>query len=230
MGSQITNSKVSDSAKIYEFARITNSRVMDRCIVGTLSRIDHSFLNESVRIDRFCHVFESDIMAHSFTGMNTTILCSKIGAFCSISWNVSIGGPNHDYTRMTQHSFLYNDYDKIRPANKNVPYDRFADKVEIGNDVWIAANAVILRGVKIGDGAVVGAGAVVTKDIPPYAIVGGVPAKIIKYRFSPKIIALMLKLKWWNWSTKKIGKNFDKISSKPNVNILNELLIENDSI
>lgn len=71
-------------------------------------------------------------------------------------------------------------------------------KVIIGNDVWIGSHALILGGVKIGDGAVIGAGAVVTKDVPPYAVVGGVPARIIKYRFSQEIIDKLLEIKWWN--------------------------------
>jgi len=71
-------------------------------------------------------------------------------------------------------------------------------KVTIGNDVWIGTRALIMDGVTVGDGAVIGAGAVVTKDVPPYAIVGGVPAKIIKYRFSEKKISQMLELQWWN--------------------------------
>lgn len=80
-------------------------------------------------------------------------------------------------------------------------------KVRIGNDVWIGANAVILPGVTVGDGAVIAAGAVVTKDVKPYSIVGGVPAKLIKYRFEPWQIELLLKLKWWDWPLEKIKEN-----------------------
>lgn len=79
------------------------------------------------------------------------------------------------------------------------PTDEFRE-INIGNDVWIGSRALIMGGVTIGNGAVVGAGAVVTKDVPPYAIVGGVPTKIIRYRFSPDVIERLLDLNWWNMS------------------------------
>ena len=83
----------------------------------------------------------------------------------------------------------------------------------IGNDVWIGKRAIIKAGVKIGDGAVVGAGAVVTKDVPPYAIVAGVPAKIIKYRFDEDTIAQLLKTKWWNLSDEELEKRAGNITN-----------------
>jgi acetyltransferase-like isoleucine patch superfamily enzyme len=85
--------------------------------------------------------------------------------------------------------------------------------IHIGSDCWIGERTIIMSGVTIGDGAVVGAGAVVTKDVPPFAIVGGVPAKIIKYRFSAEKIAFLLKEKWWDWDDEKIKQNKDFILS-----------------
>lgn len=77
----------------------------------------------------------------------------------------------------------------------------------IGNDVWIDMNAIVMRGVKIGDGAVIAAGAVVTKDVAPYSIVGGNPAKLIKYRFTEEVIGKLLEIKWWDWDEEKIRRN-----------------------
>ena len=85
--------------------------------------------------------------------------------------------------------------------------------IVIGNDVWIGYEAVILSGVTIGDGAIIGTRAVVTKDVPPYTIVGGVPAKKIRKRFSDNVISELLKLQWWNWSENKIKKNIAAIQS-----------------
>lgn len=85
--------------------------------------------------------------------------------------------------------------------------------IVIGNDVWIGFEAVIMAGVTIGDGAVIGARALVTKDIPPYTIVGGVPAKPIKKRFSEKTIETLLQIRWWDWSKEKIQKHIPAIQS-----------------
>ena len=83
----------------------------------------------------------------------------------------------------------------------------------IGNDVWIGFEAVILAGVTIGDGAIIGARAVVTKDVPPYTIVGGIPAKPIKKRFDEDVISDLLRVKWWDWSNEKIARNIAAIQS-----------------
>lgn len=85
--------------------------------------------------------------------------------------------------------------------------------IVVGNDVWIGYEAVILAGVTIGDGAIIGARAVVTKDVPPYTIVGGVPAKPIRKRFNEETIDILLKLKWWDWSKERIAKNIAAIQS-----------------
>lgn len=84
------------------------------------------------------------------------------------------------------------------------------EKIGIGNDVWIGANVIILDGIEIGDGAVVAAGSVITKSVPPYAIVGGVPAKIIRYRFEKDKIEKLLILKWWDMDLAYLRKNFTK--------------------
>lgn len=85
--------------------------------------------------------------------------------------------------------------------------------IVVGNDVWIGYEAVILSGVKIGDGAIIGARALVTKDVPPYSVVGGVPAKIIKQRFSAEVIEKLQKIKWWNFSPEVLRENISAIQS-----------------
>ena len=208
-------SKSDTSAKLFKGAVVVDSTLKCLVTIGDHSKVQSSIIGESVRIDRNNYIDSSKVGCHSYTGRNTSIIHAKVGAFCSISWNVTIGGANHDYSRIAQHSFLYDFSHSLRPAIYESSYDRFSKPVIVGNDVWIAAGVVVTRGVTIGDGAVVGANAVVTHDIPPYAIVTGVPAKVIKYRFEEKIITVLLKLKWWDWPEEKIKKNFLILSKKP---------------
>ena len=143
---------------------------------------------------------------------------TDIGSFTSIAWNVTIGAAEHDFNRITSHTFLYNPYDKLNDGV--IPYNRFEKVCKIGNDVWIGANSTILRGVEVSDGAVIGANSVVTKDIPPYAVVAGNPAKIIKYRFPEDIIKRLLNLNWWELDDKTIKANYQLFSENPTQEVL----------
>lgn len=134
-----------------------------------------------------------------------------IGSYTSINKKASIGGKNHPLEYVSTHPMFY--YQKSsRQSGYRLEGDLKLDKnskISIGHDVWIGTNAVVLPGVTIGHGSVIGAGAVVTKDIPPYSIAIGVPAKVIKYRFPQDIIEGLLKIKWWDWPEEKINKNID---------------------
>ncbi len=163
----------------------------------------------------------SNVGFATYIGESSIMQMTKIGKFCSISANVkvligvhpsSIFVSTHPsfYSVNKQSGFTYVNNNKFEEIN----YADLGYCVEIGNDVWIGDSALIMNGVKIGDGAIIGAGAVVTKDVPPYAIVGGIPAKIIKYRFSENDIDFLLKLKWWNKGEKWIKNHsqyFDNI-------------------
>jgi acetyltransferase-like isoleucine patch superfamily enzyme len=132
----------------------------------------------------------------------------KIGSFCSISSGVNILlGGEHTSNWITTYPFneIFPEYGYPKNATKG--------DVIIGNDVWIGINVLILSGVKIGDGAVVGAGTVVTKDVEPYSVVAGCPAKEIRKRYDSETIEKLLKLKWWDWSLKKIKENLDLLLS-----------------
>lgn len=217
----IENSDIEKEVILYENSRVNNSFVGEKSIVGDFSRLTSSKLEKFNRVDRNSLIYHSEIGAFSYFGTRNVIMHSEIGKFCSVSWNVTIGPANHDYNRITSHDFLYNDYYGI---NEGIEiYDRFNKKTIIGNDVWIGTNAIVLNGVRIGNGAVIGANTVVTKDVPPYAIFVGNPGKVIKFRFEKEIINQLESIKWWDWPLNKIKENFNLISRNPTEDILKKL-------
>lgn len=127
---------------------------------------------------------------------------SRIGKFCSIADNVWIGTGIHPINTLTSSPVAYSNIDHltngiVMPDDKKFTFQG-TKPVKVGNDVWIGLNVVVMGGVEIGDGAVIGSGAVVTKNIPPYAVAVGVPAKVIKYRFPEETIQRLLKTRWWD--------------------------------
>lgn len=136
-----------------------------------------------------------------------------IGKFCSIACKAKflMTSGNHAMKSLSSYTFpiFYEEWG-LDTAHITEAWDNKGDII-IGNDVWIGYDAVIMSGVKIGDGAIIGTRAVVTKDVPPYSIVGGIPAKVIRKRFSDDIISKLLKLKWWDWPAEKIQANIQHI-------------------
>ena len=138
-----------------------------------------------------------------------------IGKFCSIACGAKFifTSANHTLKSLSTYPFpLFFEEWKLDKANVTDAWDNKGDIV-VGSDVWIGYEAVILSGVTIGDGAIIGARAVVTKDIPPYTIVGGVPAKPIRSRFDDETIAALQALRWWDWPQERIAENIDAIQS-----------------
>lgn len=139
----------------------------------------------------------------------------QIGKFCSIACGAKFlfNSANHTLASLSTYPFpLFFEEWGLEKKNVTNAWDNKGDIV-IGNDVWIGYEAVVLAGVTIGDGAIVGTRAVVTKDVPPYTIVGGVPAKPIKKRFSEETISALLEIQWWNWSEERIARNIGAIQS-----------------
>ncbi len=138
-----------------------------------------------------------------------------IGKFCSIACGAKFlfNSANHTLSSLSTYPFpLFFEAWDLEKSDVTDAWDNKGDIV-VGNDVWIGYEAVILAGVTIGDGAIVGARAVVTKDVPPYTIVGGIPAKPIRKRFSNETIHALLKMQWWNWPEEKIRQNISAIKS-----------------
>ena len=190
----MSNSKFEEPIWIWKNVRITNSFIKKLSSIGDDSIIVNSTLGEKCEIGRRNIISNSMMGDGSSTQSNTTLRYCTIGKYCAIAWNVTVGAPNHEIHSLALAHIDYIFHDEERTSMKS-----FHDKsCVIGNDVWIAAGAQILRGVTVNDGAVIAAGAVVTKDVPAYAIVGGVPAKIIGYRFSDDTIERLKKIRWWD--------------------------------
>lgn len=139
----------------------------------------------------------------------------QIGKFCSIACGAKFlfNSANHTQSSLSIYPFpLFFEEWGLEKKDVTNAWDNKGDIV-IGNDVWIGYEAVVLTGVTIGDGAIIGTRAVVTKDVPPYTIVGGVPAKLIKRRFPEETISALLEIQWWNWSEERIARNIGAIES-----------------
>lgn len=211
---------VMKNATIFDEAEILESSIGSEAFVDKYTRIEHSNIAEHVRVERNNQIVYSNIGRYSYTGVNTVIKNAVIGKFDSIAWNVSIGGNTHDLNHITTHSFLV--YPKWNMGG-NGNWKSASEICEIGNDVWIGSGATILRRVTVGNGAVIGAGSVVTKDIPPYAIVVGNPAKVIRMRCEDKWIERVERIQWWDFPEHVIRDNFDLFQADLTLEVIEQL-------
>lgn len=157
------------------------------------------------------HRFEEHNVLYHFPFMNDKLI---IGKFCALAKDVKfiMNGANHKISGLSTYPFsiFRKGWEKVTPEIKDLPYK--GDTV-VGNDVWIGYDALIMPGVKIGNGAIVASCSVVTKDVPAYAVVGGNPATVIKKRFSDDAITELEQIAWWNWDIIKITDNLKFITA-----------------
>ncbi|MCE0492091.1 acetyltransferase [Pantoea sp. Mb-10] len=181
------------------------------------AKLQHTVIDASVRMRDTRIGAQCEILAHSYLeysevgdfsylGEHCCIADAHIGRFTAMANYVRIGAPNHPLDRPAQHRFTYcpEYYDAQAQRDSGFFAQRRADRVIIGNDVWIGHGVIVLPGVRVGDGAVLAAGAVVTRDVAPYTLVGGVPARVIRPRFAPEIAAQLQAIAWWNWPLEKL--------------------------
>ncbi|RZK26727.1 MAG: hypothetical protein EOO43_01980, partial [Flavobacterium sp.] len=200
------NSEIHSTASVYRNVDIRKSRIGENCSIGDDTSLLKSVIEDRVAVNKRNLIQNSKIGRFSYTGHNTVVKFAEIGRFCSISWNVSIGGKNHDIKKVTTNSEWW--FHKLDSGHSLPPSEYLeSDECVIGNDVWIASNVIILRNVKVGNGAIIGAGAVVSRDVEPYAIVTGIPAKMKKKRFEDHIIEALEEIQWWNWPLETIRQN-----------------------
>lgn len=194
--------------------------------VASTAKVTDSCLKTYSRIKDYAELRESYLGEYSYISQQSIVNKSKIGKFVSIANGCYIGLWEHDIEVSTHCFYLYEHAGHF--VNGYTSYKKDVLEVTIENDVWIGANVVVLKGVHIGNGAIIGASSVVTKDVPDYAIVVGNPAKVLKYRYNVNEIKWLLALKWWDFSRKKIQELVDKNAFK-SFDLFKKLLKYEDS-
>lgn len=191
---------------------LLNPRISCLALVSPDCKID-----QNVTVHRWAKLKRgTKIDAFSYVSNNTVLDNTSVGRFCSIADHCCIGFPTHNSQTLSSSPIftIARNAAKTSWLKKDLA-DYESKNIVIGNDVWIASHALIMGGLTIGDGAIVAAGAVVTKDVPPYAIVGGVPAKIIKYRFPRDVIERLLQVKWWDFPPEVLKDHIELFQKEP---------------
>ncbi len=168
--------------------------------------VENSEVCDTSRVTSPADIRNVSVDSYSYISKNSNVSFTKIGKFTSIGPNFNCGFGIHPLNSISSSPMFYSKEGIKGFSFSNADSFEMRKNIAIGNDVFIGSNVTIIDGIIIGDGAVIGAGAVVTKDVPPYAIVVGVPAKIIKYRFEKEVIDKLIHLQWWNWNDVKLSE------------------------
>jgi acetyltransferase-like isoleucine patch superfamily enzyme len=199
-----------DGARDFKNRKRFSSAIIDEgCSFNNKTKLGYNS-----RVLSNCVLNNSELGSFSYVGKNCLIQNTIIGKYCSIANNVSIGLGKHPTKHFTTSPLFYkrNNTFKINLVDKDLEFSEYK-KTIVENDVWIGYGAIVLDGIKISNGAIIGAGSIVTKDIPPYAIAVGIPAKIIKYRFDNNKIDKLIKSSWWDNDPYEIKKTIKHLNN-----------------
>jgi acetyltransferase-like isoleucine patch superfamily enzyme len=197
-----------------------------RVIIDYDTVIRNTVLGFDVFIGADCLLDNSIIGDNTYFNFKTKVNNSIIGKFCSIGSNVKIGVGSHPTHMVSTHPAFYANNKGFETFADKMYYHEEHEKIIIGNDVWIGSDVTILNNVKIGNGAIIALGSIVTKDIPDYAIVAGIPAKIVRFRFNEKDIAFLNEIKWWDFEMSFLKNNFKIIHDIEKLRDYNSILIK----
>ncbi|EPR43829.1 phosphonate metabolim protein, transferase hexapeptide repeat family [Desulfovibrio sp. X2] len=179
-------------------------------------RVDPTARVTDSRLGRYCEVaarallHEVELGDYSYVMNDSDLMYAQVGRFCSIASHVRVNPSNHPMWRPSQHHFTYRPggYGITAPEDDELFSWRRSDAVTIGHDAWLGHGVIVLPGRSVGIGAVVGAGSVVTRDVPDYAVVVGSPARVVRQRFAPEVAEALLRIAWWDWEHERITAAF----------------------
>ena len=219
--SKVIRSTIPRSAKVFRDCLVCDSCCGESTSIGDGAIVRDSNLAEGVEIGRRNSLRSATIGLRTYTGSDCNISHATIGSYCAISWNVSIGGADHACQKLA----LTPKFRITRnPDDAIVPYpESWSNVCRIGSDVWLASGVCVLRGLTIGDGCVVGANSVVTRDLPPYSIAVGAPARVIRYRFSSSTIDFIQTVRWWEFPVAVLKENADLFDLTDEMKIVRRL-------
>lgn len=182
-----------------------------KCVFGAYYRA--SVYEAHVKLHSGAFLSHCTVGSYTYIGDRASVSHADVGRFCSIGQDVIVGAGTHPTNFISTSPIFYSSGRQLPESWLDVSkFHEYSERTIIGHDVWIGSRVICLRGINIGVGAIIGAGAVVTRDVKPYEIVAGVPAKHIRYRFDAETRKTLLVSQWWNWPVARIKKDLNNFS------------------